>query len=266
MVGRRGSRDLSGQRFGRLLVLHRERTETYGNASWRCRCDCGNEKVIGAGNLTGSGRIRSCGCFAAERRRRICSIAGCGRKHRSKGLCGPHYAQHYVATRERPPDLTIERLREVLHYDSQEGVFLRIGGARPDLFGHESSADGVGDRYPRVTIDGRRYLCHILAWFYVHGFWPEKEIDHRDGNRSNYRIGNLREASRLMNAQNRRKPGSNNTSGYLGVSLDAQRNLWTARIKIPKGKYKLLGRFATKERAYAAYVEAKRRYHEGCTL
>ena len=52
--------DLTRQRFGKLSVI--ERVENlYGAPAWRCKCDCGNEKVIGGGNLR-NGYTTSCGC------------------------------------------------------------------------------------------------------------------------------------------------------------------------------------------------------------
>jgi hypothetical protein len=63
--------DISGQRFGRLVVvaLHPER-ERYGSryyfALWRCRCDCGAE-CIARGNHLRGGKVTSCGCFHRER-------------------------------------------------------------------------------------------------------------------------------------------------------------------------------------------------------
>ena len=53
-------RDLTGERFGKLLVLVREGSKSKF-AYWRCRCDCGTEKVIRGVNLT-TGRSASCGC------------------------------------------------------------------------------------------------------------------------------------------------------------------------------------------------------------
>lgn len=64
--------DLSGMRFGHLLVLGRagDYRSPGGTRArrWRCRCDCGREKPVLEGNLL-SGNSRSCGC-AAERKRR----------------------------------------------------------------------------------------------------------------------------------------------------------------------------------------------------
>lgn len=54
--------DLSGRRFGNLVVLYRVEDDANRNRRWLCRCDCGNEKVIGGRHLT-SGATRSCGCL-----------------------------------------------------------------------------------------------------------------------------------------------------------------------------------------------------------
>lgn len=55
-------KDLSGRRFGRLLVvgLHPERSKS-GGTQWICRCDCGNEKTIRICNI--GHNTNSCGCI-----------------------------------------------------------------------------------------------------------------------------------------------------------------------------------------------------------
>ena len=57
--------DLTGQRFGRLVVLEYSDTVN-GSARWRCRCDCGKETVVYGGNLR-HGYTQSCGCYRHER-------------------------------------------------------------------------------------------------------------------------------------------------------------------------------------------------------
>lgn len=54
--------DLTGQRFGRLLVLRRDSASTM---RWSCRCDCGTVKSIYSGALRG-GVTTSCGCYRRE--------------------------------------------------------------------------------------------------------------------------------------------------------------------------------------------------------
>ena len=63
-------RDLSGQRFGRLLVQEYEpRTKKDGGSKWRCLCDCGQTAYVAAFNLA-NGSTNSCGCYTAADRRR----------------------------------------------------------------------------------------------------------------------------------------------------------------------------------------------------
>ena len=56
--------DLSGQRFGRLVVREIAETKNW-NVYWKCQCDCGNTKNILAAKLR-SGRTKSCGCLTRE--------------------------------------------------------------------------------------------------------------------------------------------------------------------------------------------------------
>jgi CDGSH-type Zn-finger protein len=58
--------DLTGQRFGKLVVMSRAKTPKHikGNRNyWLCKCDCGNEKVISLTNLRAKNHSRSCGCL-----------------------------------------------------------------------------------------------------------------------------------------------------------------------------------------------------------
>lgn len=54
-------KNLTGQRFGKLVVIERAGVNEKRYATWRVRCDCGNEKVIAGKNLT-QGDTTSCGC------------------------------------------------------------------------------------------------------------------------------------------------------------------------------------------------------------
>jgi len=61
--------DITGQRFGRLVVKHQVPSDK-PTAQWLCVCDCGKEKIAD-GCLLRSGVVRSCGCLAKETQRRI---------------------------------------------------------------------------------------------------------------------------------------------------------------------------------------------------
>ena len=160
--------------------------------------------------------------------------------------------------------LNAARLRAILNYDQTTGIFtwaVRRKGGRG--LGMEAGAR-MSHGYISIGIDGNEYTAHRLAWLYIHGEWPLAYIDHINGNRSDNRIENLRDVSQTVNMQNVYAPKSNNKSGYRGVSWHAQRGKYTARIKV-EGRYLSLGLHETPEAAHAAYVEAKRNFHEGCT-
>lgn len=58
-------KDITGHRFGRLLVLERRGKDRHGKVLWLCQCDCGNQKEINAGSLL-AGLTKSCGCYRSE--------------------------------------------------------------------------------------------------------------------------------------------------------------------------------------------------------
>jgi hypothetical protein len=57
--------DLTGKRFGRLLVLEKVGSDPGGAALWLCRCDCGIETIVKSSSLR-SGQTKSCGCLRRE--------------------------------------------------------------------------------------------------------------------------------------------------------------------------------------------------------
>ncbi len=59
--------DRVGKRYGRLTVVERGEPKPDGRITWRCRCDCGNEKVVAAAALN-AGQSRSCGCLVKDTR------------------------------------------------------------------------------------------------------------------------------------------------------------------------------------------------------
>lgn len=161
--------------------------------------------------------------------------------------------------------ITAERLREILSYDTESGVFVWKVSRGPLNAGMKAgSVDTRG--HLQICIDRRLYQAHRLAWLYVNGKWPNKHIDHINGDKTDNRIANLRDVTHAVNLQNqRRAPSSNKTSGLLGVSWKKANLRWCAQIQVNDKKMHL-GLFDTAEAAHAAYVVAKRQLHEGCML
>jgi len=103
----------------------------------------------------------------------------------------------------------------------------------------------------------KRYLQHRLVWLYVHGRWPKDQIDHINGNRSDNRLCNLREATCSQNLMNARAH-SHNTSGLKGACKH-EPGYWSSVIRV-NGKNKYLGRFKSPEEAHAVYASAAKKY------
>ena len=108
------------------------------------------------------------------------------------------------------------------------------------------------DGYILVSIAGRRCKAHRVVWLLMTGAWPESDIDHINGARSDNRFANLRTASKAENAANRRTH-SNNLLGLKGVCRIGKK--YQARIKV-RGRNKSLGVFDTPEEASSAYHSA----------
>lgn len=62
--------DLTGRKYGRLIVLKYAGMDVKHHQFWLCKCECGNEKIVRAGHLN-SGYVKSCGCIAKENLRKI---------------------------------------------------------------------------------------------------------------------------------------------------------------------------------------------------
>ena len=139
--------------------------------------------------------------------------------------------------------LTQARLKELLNYDPETGIFTRK--TTPGGTAKKGNAAGAphGDGYLSIMVDRKNYLIHRLAWFYIHEYLPEHDIDHLNGIRDDNRICNLREVSRSCNLQNQRIY-SNNTSGFPGVCWHKRDKKWTVKIRT-RGKRKSLGYYQT---------------------
>ncbi|MET4187604.1 hypothetical protein ABIB86_000447 [Bradyrhizobium sp. JR1.7] len=146
--------------------------------------------------------------------------------------------------------LTHEHLLEVLHYDHVTGIFRWRRSYRRAVAGNVAGHKNHRG-YVMISVGGRLFLAHRLAFFYMTGEWPIGLIDHEDTDKSNNRWVNLRDANSSQNGANS-KLACNNSSGFKGVSWDAESCRWQAFIHID-GRTKRLGRFDSAEEAAASY-------------
>ena len=169
-----------------------------------------------------------------------------------------------MAFKALPPS---EVLRQLLRYEAGTGkLFWRT---RPALFfrdaghsaehscnrwnatyaGKEAFTEVSAKGYRRGVILGEGYAAHRIIWSIAYGSPPAGEIDHINGNKTDNRLENLRDVTRLENSRNARLSRSNK-SGCPGVSWDKRERRWVARIRI--GEKRLgLGYFLTLEEAIA---------------
>lgn len=147
----------------------------------------------------------------------------------------------------------LELQNKRLSYDKDTGSLVWKDGR------NKGKVQGTKDGgYIRVTLQNRDYYQHRLIWAMYHGYWPTKIIDHRDRNKSNNRIDNLREVSEQKNITNVGLR-STNTSGVKGVSWSKALGKYRQDICV---NYKLinLGFFNTIEEAIQARSKAELEY------
>lgn len=146
-------------------------------------------------------------------------------------------------------ELTAARLRELLSYDPETGIFRWSQERRRrvmagDIAGTTSHRRG----YRIICLDYRKYLAHRLAWLYVYGEWPQGEIDHINGYTDNNSIGNLRLASRQQNNWNKRAVRSDSKLGIRNIVPRGK----SFRVQILSGRKRVyLKTFKTLEKAIA---------------
>ena len=134
--------------------------------------------------------------------------------------------------------LSQERLKEVLHYDAESGIFTWAIDRPMAPKAPKGKIAGIinSHGYLVICVDGVRHHAHRLAWLYVHGNRP-MEIDHQNHSRTDNRLINLRATDRSGNGRNISKP-IDNKSGVVGVS-------WTKRLgkRYDKWEVRACGKF-----------------------
>ena len=171
--------------------------------------------------------------------------------------------------------ITQSRLKKFLTYDIETGNFTWNARSRKHFktesafgtwntrfagkpAGYEWTQKRARTSYLIIGIDGIQYRAHRLAWLYVHGKWPDNQIDHIDGNGLNNRLENLRDVTARENSINQKTP-RDNTSGVKGVYWHKVGKKWVAQIMI-NGKVKYLGLFTTLAAAKAAREAADEKH------
>ena len=226
--------DLTGRRFGRLIVIKRadEYVSPKGqrHIRWLCKCDCGNDVVV-KGNSLKSGNTKSCGCLdsetTAKRNKDIC------KKYNNYNLSGEYGVGYTTKGEEFYFDLEdYDKIKDYCWFlDAYGYVVSHISGTRSSRRGIKLHRLLVGD-------------------FEI--------IDHINSNKRDNRKSNLREVTESQNQMNKGLR-SNNTSGVTGVYWDKESNKWYAIITANKNDI-FLGYFSNFDNAVNARKEAEEKY------
>jgi len=154
--------------------------------------------------------------------------------------------EHSQGTDQRSLEelITQERLREVVSYTPETGEFIKNVSGK--VAGYIAGSNG----YLHIVIDKKCYSLHRLAFLYITGRLPSKQVDHINRDKTDNRWENLRDVSATSNCRNRGIT-KNNTSGVAGVCWSKTAKSWYVRISTDTGR-KCLGYFNSLTKAKEA--------------
>lgn len=157
--------------------------------------------------------------------------------------------------------ITKERVDELLSYDQNTGFFtwkLVEGRGHRELAGKIAGCLAPNG-YIMLGIDKKLYRAHRVVFLLEDGVFPEKYVDHIDGDKKNNQRVNLRIVTQQENAFNA-KPHKDSKTGIKGVYWDKSRSLFVSQIYL-NGKHTHLGRFTSLEEAAIVARDARIKHH-----
>ena len=214
--------DLTGQRFGRLTVIKRSETNKYNKPAWICKCDCGNEVVVGS-NLLKMNQTMSCGCLNYDNHKK--------------------YNDYYI----------IDDIVHIKFSNCDDEFLCNISDwekAKAICWYKNNTG------YARGKINNKFVLFHD----YIMNVNPCKniQVDHINGNRLDNTRKNLRICDKQHNAYNH-GIRIDNKSGVTGVSWHKLIEKWVAYINVENERIKL-GAFDNFQDAVNARLAAEQKY------
>ena len=152
--------------------------------------------------------------------------------------------------------ITYEELFDWIDYDPIFGKITYLNRKRE---ARATSPDG----YTMITVKNKMYYAQKLIWLYMTGFWPPKglSVDHKNRNKKDNRLINLRLATHEQNTQNRTK---SYWKEYKGITETVKANgfkSYRCALRV-NGVDKFWGPFEDKEDAARSYDLAALKWHK----
>lgn len=146
-------------------------------------------------------------------------------------------------------EMTQERVKELLEYDPETGVFT-WKAAKKGIYAGSKAGYSNQEGYAVITIKRKPYYAHRLAFLYMEGRFPNKEVDHINRDAGDNRWVNLRHSNRRENLENKI---TNND--FIGVYWHKGERRWKAVTSRAGRKRHALGSFKTHIAAcYARWI------------
>lgn len=200
-------KDLTGTKFGRLVVLYRDKNDKTGHTKWICKCDCGNVVSVYKDALL-DGRQISCGCYKREVKQ--------SKEYRNS----IRLFNEYKFTEEYGIGLC-SNTRKEFYFDLDDYDLIKKYTWREDANGYIVASIERSDNHPTMI------FMHRLVMGLTQN--DGLEVDHIGHNTYDNRKKYLRVCTHGENESNRVLM-KNNTSGVTGVSWNDRDGTWDAYI------------------------------------
>lgn len=227
-------KDLTGQRFGRLVAVRRVEDHIQSNGKkevqWLCNCDCGEEVVVRRCHLQ-SGGTQSCGCLNKEKTKEFNQLTK--QKQNKYDLSG-EYGIGWTSNTDEEFYFDLEDYDKIKDYCWNSHI-------------NNAGYKSLEARHDEKIV---KFQWIILG----------KNYDHVNRNPLDNRRNNLREANRQENSRNH-SLRKDNTSGVSGVNWSKRMNKWYARINNNDGKRISLGYFDDINDAIISRLKAEKKYY-----
>lgn len=205
--------DLTGQRFGRLVVIEKdiEKSKARGKTFWICKCDCGNTKSIHSVDLLRKGGTRSCGCLHRE------------------AISGDNELYLFEEQNIGIGFFNGKNSNEFFVFDYEDTDCVKGRSWYKTRDGYARSAIR---HYPTSNPNTERLLHREIMNKYED--ISDKVIDHKSHNKIDERKSNLRSCTLSDNNTNRKSPKDGSNTGYRNIHYHSSDGLYQFSIKINK--------------------------------